>query len=302
VRQIGSRSVLSAALRARGRTFGTLTLAGAQAGRRFAEDDVRLAEELARRAGIAIDNARLYTERTHIAHTLQVNLLPARLPDVAGARLAARYRAAGELNEVGGDFYDVFAGAPDRWVMVVGDVVGKGAEAAAVTALARYTLRAGAADDDRPAKALRRLNAAMLADDAPARYATAVLAHVAVAGGQVAVRLALAGHPPALVVRRGGAVDSLGAFGLILGAGADPRFEETELVLDRGDVLLLYTDGVTEAGPRSDQFGEDGLMELLARLAGRTPQAVVDAVEQAALDAQDGQPRDDIALLAIAPA
>ena len=301
VRRLGLRSVILAALRARGRTFGTLTLANAESGRLFQQADVQLAEELARRAGLAIDNARLYTERSRIAHTLQVKLLPERLPDIPGALLAARYRAAGELNEVGGDFYDVFPRSADEWAMVVGDVSGKGAEAAAITALARYTLRAGAFDDDEPAKALRRLNTALLAHDDTSQFATAVLAYVAATDDDhMRVRLSLAGHPPAAVLRRDGQVQTTGAFGTMLGLRADPAFHATELVLDRGDVLLLYTDGVTEAGARSNPFGEQGLVELLGTLAGSEPQEVVDAVEQAVVDAQEGQPRDDVALLALA--
>jgi PAS domain S-box-containing protein len=301
VRRLGLRSVIIAALRARGRTFGTLTLANAESGRLFQQADVQLAEELARRAGLAIDNARLYTERSRIAHTLQVKLLPERLPDIPGALLAARYRAAGELNEVGGDFYDVFPRSPDEWAMVVGDVSGKGAEAAAITALARYTLRAGALDDDEPAKALRRLNTAMLAHDDTSQFATAVLAYVAAdPEDRMRVRLSLAGHPPAVVLRRDGRVETTGAFGTMLGLRGDPAFHATELLLDRGDVLLLYTDGVTEAGSRTDPFGEHGLIALLRTLAGAEPQDVVDAVEQAVVDAQEGQPRDDVALLALA--
>jgi PAS domain S-box-containing protein len=301
VRRLGLRSVILAPLRARGRTFGTLSLANAESGRLFQQADVQLAEELARRAGLAIDNARLYTERSRIAHTLQVKLLPERLPDIPGAVLAARYRAAGELNEVGGDFYDVFPRSSDEWAMVVGDVSGKGAEAAAITALARYTLRAGALDDDEPAKALRRLNTAMLALDDTSQFATAVVAYVAGADGdQMWVRLSLAGHPPAAVVRRDGRVETIGAFGTMLGLRDDPAFHATELALDRGDVLLLYTDGVTEAGPRADPFGERGLVELLRTLAGAAPHDVVDAVEHAVVDAQEGEPRDDVALLALA--
>jgi PAS domain S-box-containing protein len=163
VRQLGLKSVIIAPLKARDRSLGTITLANAESGRIFEQADVQLAEELARRAGVAIDNARLYTERSRIAHTLQARLLPDRLPDVRGLEIAARYRAAGELNEVGGDFYDVFERGDGSWGLVVGDVSGKGAEAAAVTALARYTLRAVARDGS-PADGLVRLNEAMVSD------------------------------------------------------------------------------------------------------------------------------------------
>jgi serine phosphatase RsbU (regulator of sigma subunit)/PAS domain-containing protein len=291
--------VLVAALRAHGRTLGTLTLARTGA-RAFERPDVQLAEELARRAGNALDNARLYTERSHIAHALQAKLLPERLPDIPGALLAARYRAAGELNEVGGDFYDVFPRSAEEWAIVVGDVSGKGPEAAAVTAVARYTLRAGALDDDEPAKALRRLNGVLRPADDSAQYATAVLAYLSTADdGRLEVRLSLAGHPPAMVLRRDGAVDPIGSFGDMLAMVAEPVFHETEFVLDPGDTLLLYTDGVTEAGPRTRPFGEFGFPELLRTLAGEPPQVVVDAIEQAVVSVHSGEPRDDIALLAI---
>jgi serine phosphatase RsbU (regulator of sigma subunit)/PAS domain-containing protein len=300
VRSLGVRSVVIAALKARGRLFGTLTLANAESGRLFEHADVQLADELAARAGTAIDNARLYTERTRIAHTLQVKLLPERLPDIPDVLVAARYRAAGELNEVGGDFYDVFPRSSSDWALVVGDVSGKGAEAAAVTALARYTLRAAALEDAPPSAALRRLNAAMIDDDT-SQFATVALAYFARDGSDGAdVRLSLAGHPAPAILRRDGTVEMAGRFGMMVGLGIEPLLHDVELRLGAGDVLLLYTDGVTEAGPRGAPFGERGVATVLADLAGETPQAVVDAVERAAVAAQPGDPRDDIALLAIA--
>jgi PAS domain S-box-containing protein len=301
VRRLGLRSIIVAALRAHGRIFGTLTLANTTGSRPFEAADVQLAEDLARRAGTAIENARLYTEHTRIAHTLQMRLLPERLPSIPGVLLAARYRAAGELNEVGGDFYDVFARSGDEWALVVGDVTGKGAEAAAITALARYTLRAGALEDDEPAKALQRLNGAMRAHDSADQYATAVLAYLSAPDrDELRIRLALAGHPPAMVIRADGTIDAVGRHGTMLAVVGDPEFPQTELSLRPGDVLLLYTDGVTEAGPRKSQFGDGGFRALLRTLAGEPPERVVDAVEAAVVAIQDGRPRDDIALLALA--
>ena len=301
IRRLGLRSVIIAALKARGRTFGTFSLASAESGRLFDHADVQLAEELAARAGMAIDNARLYTERSRIAHTLQVKLLPERLPDIPRALMAARYRAAGELNEVGGDFYDVFQRSPTEWALVVGDVSGKGAEAAAVTALARYTLRAAALEDAPPSAALRRLNSAMLYDDT-SQFATVVVAYLAAGPeGSIELRVALAGHPAPAIVRRDGRVEMVGRFGLMAGLRPDIDVHDVSVRLDPGDVLLLYTDGVTEAGPRTTPFGEAGLVSVLTGLAGRSPQEVVDAVEQAVVAAQPGDPRDDIALLAISP-
>ena len=142
LRRMGLRSGLVVPLKAGGRVLGALTLISAESGRVYGEDDLRLAGILAARAGLAVENARLYEERTHIARTLQRSLLPPALPEIRGLELAARYRAAGDQNEVGGDFYDVFRGRGDVWTLLIGDVAGKGAEAAAVTSLTRHTLRA----------------------------------------------------------------------------------------------------------------------------------------------------------------
>ena len=301
VRRLGLRSVIIAALKARGRVFGTFSLASAESGRLFEQVDVQLAEELAARAGMAIDNARLYTERSRIAHTLQVKLLPERLPEIPRALMAARYRAAGELNEVGGDFYDVFQRSPTEWALVVGDVSGKGAEAAAITALARYTLRAAALEDTPPSGALQRLNTAMLYDDT-SQFATVVMAYLSSGpDGSIDLRLALAGHPPPAVVRRDGSVEMVGRYGTMAGLRQDIAVYDVDVRLEAEEVLLLYTDGVTEAGPRRTPFGEPGLVGVLTGMAGQTPQAVVDAVERAVVAAQPGDPRDDIALLAICP-
>jgi PAS domain S-box-containing protein len=299
VRELGLRSVIITPLTARGRSLGTLTLASADSGRRFENADVQLAQELGRRAGVAIENARLYTERTRIAHTLQASLLPERLPDVPGLAVAARYRAAGELNEVGGDFYDAFERSDGSWAFVVGDVSGKGAEAAAVTALARYTLRATAYDAGSPARALERLNGAMLTDGS-AQFATVVLVCArSCDDGTTAVEIALGGHLPPLVMRRGGRVEAVGEFGSLLGAYPDPELTDTRLTLEPGDIMLLYTDGVTEAGPRTAPVGQDGLESCLRELGGQGPDEIVDAVERFVVDAHDGDPQDDIALLAI---
>jgi PAS domain S-box-containing protein len=299
VRRLELSSLIIAPMTARGRTFGTLTLVGAESGRHFEAADVQLAEELARRAAVAIENSRLYTERTRIAHTLQVRLLPERLPEVPGVRLAARYRAAGELNEVGGDFYDVFPRSDTDWALVVGDVSGKGAEAAAITALARYTLRAAAMGESRPSAALRRLNDAMLKDGS-SQFATVVLAYVSAAeDGGLRVRMALGGHPPPLVLRANGAIEAPGTFGVLLGMIDDPLLHDSEFEVHPDDLMLLYTDGVTEAGPRDAPFGQRGLTALMRGLAGRTPEQIVDGVEQAVVGAQPGEPRDDIALLAL---
>jgi PAS domain S-box-containing protein len=299
LRTLGLRSVIVAPLVAHQRTLGTLTLAMSETERLFDDADVQLAVELGRRAGVAIDNARLYTERSEIAHTLQSKLLPERLPAIPGGRVAARYLAAGELNEVGGDFYDVFPRGEGEWALVVGDVSGKGAGGAAVTALARYTLRAVCPEHHSPSAALRRLNAASLAS-AASDFITVALAYVARAPeGGLRVRVALAGHPLPLVRRADGRIERVGAPGTLVGAFRDPGLYDREATLAPGDVLLLFTDGVTEAGPPGARLGEEELATLLAAEPADELDRLLATIEQAAVRAQPADPRDDIALLAI---
>jgi sigma-B regulation protein RsbU (phosphoserine phosphatase) len=154
-------------------------------------------------------------------------------------------------------------------------------------------------DEDVPSAALRRLNDAMLQDGA-SQFATVVLAYVSAAdAGGLRVRIALGGHPPPLVLRADGTMEAPGAFGVVLGMLEDAPLYDAEFALRPHDLMLLYTDGVTEAGPRDAPFGQNGLAALMRDLAGRTPEEVVDAVEQAVVGAQPGEPRDDIALLAL---
>jgi serine phosphatase RsbU (regulator of sigma subunit) len=299
IRALGLRSTVVAPLRASGRTFGAITFVAAESGR-FSPEDVDIAEEIARRAGLAIENARLYTERARIAHTLQAELLPARMPPIPGATVAVRYRAAGELNEVGGDFYDVFERRDGDWALVIGDVSGKGAEAAAVTALARHTVRTASLQPSTPTDLLETLNEALLTQRAGTEFCTVCVATLASrepAGASL--RIALGGHPPALVQRANGSVEQVGTPGTLIGVFPDPHLEEVDVALDPGDVVLLFTDGVTEAGPVGEEIGEDGLARLLAGLVGRSPEQIVAAVERASVDIQAGQPRDDIALIAV---
>jgi PAS domain S-box-containing protein len=299
VRGLGLRAAIIAPLRARGRILGAVTFVAAESDRVFTRDDVDLVEELARRAGLSVDNARLYTERSAIAHTLQAELLPSRLPAIPGVRVAVRYRAAGELNEVGGDFYDVFERRGGGWAFEIGDVSGKGAEAAAVTALARHTVRTASLQPATPSDLLSTLNHALLVQRAGSEFCTVCLACLTL-DERATLTVALGGHPPALVLRAGGSVEAVGDPGTLLGVFADPELHEVDSPLHPGDTVLLYTDGVTEAGPAGEEIGEEGLTELLAGLRGLSPDEIVDAVEQAAVEAQEGKPRDDIALVAFA--
>ena len=175
---IGIRSAIVVPLITRGRTLGTLTWVNGPSGRRFDEHDVELAQEVARRCATAVDNARLYSERAYIARTLQQSLLPVELPDIPGIEAAARFRPTGEGNEVGGDFYDVFETGHRGWTVVMGDVCGKGPDAAAVTALARYTLRAAAMREYLPSRSLAVLNEALLRQRDDRRFCTVAYAYL----------------------------------------------------------------------------------------------------------------------------
>lgn len=301
IRSIGLRSLIIVPLRVRDRSLGSLTLVNAESEHVFNDVDLAFAEQLAGRAALALDNARLYERQRTIAHTLQSALLPTALPAVPGLRLAARYLAQAEGAEVGGDIYDVFAGAkPDHWSIMIGDVCGKGPAAAALTALIRYTLRAEAGHGLSPAEALRRLNDAILHQRNPtdARFATVVHGQLRVEGDGAVLSLSSAGHPPALVLR-GGQVESVLAPGTLLGVFPDPELTEVEIRIQRGETVLLYTDGVTEARGVDGLYGTERLARLLASCSGESPDKLADTVVADVVAFQDGRLRDDVALLVV---
>jgi serine phosphatase RsbU (regulator of sigma subunit) len=304
IRSIGMRSGLVVPLVVRGRSLGALTLVQAESGERFTEADLAFAHQLAATAAVALDNARLYEQQRRTAHTLQSALLPAALPAVPGLDLAVRYLPQGAHHadlRVGGDLYDVVAGpVPGRWAVTVADVCGKGAEAAALTALIRHTVRAEVGHGLGPADVLRRLNAAMLRDSGadPARFATVVHAQLDVDPGRVTVRLVSAGHVPALVARAD-RVETVDAPGTLLGVYPDVALTEAEIVLEHGELLVLLTDGVTEARGMDDWYGPARLGNVLAAQAGRHAEAVAAAVVADVTAFQIGPPRDDIALLVL---
>ena len=295
VRTLGLGSSVSVPLVARGRMLGAISLLR-EAAFGFDPEDVRLAEELARRAAVSIDNARLYTEHSRIAHTLQAGLLPRSLPTIPGLELAARYRPTGELNEVGGDFYDVYLRRAGEWLVVIGDVTGKGAKAAATTALIRYTLRAAALRPGSAGELLGELNRAMLAQDAT--FCTIALVSIRpTAWGAAELSLCVAGHPSPLLLQVDGGSRAIGTHGTMLGYVEHPELTETRVELEPGDILLLYTDGLTEAAPPG---WTDAELRDRLRACTRDDLAVLLAeLEAAAVATAAGHPRDDIALLAL---
>jgi GAF domain-containing protein/anti-sigma regulatory factor (Ser/Thr protein kinase) len=263
----------------------------------FSADDERMVAGIAEQSAIAIENARLYQERTRTAQTLQRALLPPHLPEIAGLELASGYRAAGEGNQVGGDFYDVFQQGDGSWVLVVGDVCGKGPRAAAVTALARYTLRAHAVAGLRPSYLLTRLNDQLLRQRAPG-FVTVALARVDLREDGATVRLSSAGHPLPIVAGAGRAAP-LGDVGTPLGVIEQPDLPETTLELGHGDLLAFYTDGVSEAAAPRVLLDEDRVAALVGERAAAGPGAVVAHLERTAVELAGGNPRDDIACLAV---
>jgi PAS domain S-box-containing protein len=299
LREVGFTSALVVPLIARGRTLGDIALAtDAASDRRLSAETLPLAEALADRCATALDNALAYHQRDVVALSLQEELLPRDLPPVPGLDIAARYAAAGEGNEVGGDFYDVFPAA-DGWQIVIGDVVGKGPAAAAITGLARHTLRAAAAYEQRPSALLRQLNNALQAEEPGRRLASVASLLLEPREGEVRLTLSAGGHPLPVLVRADGTVREVGRHGKLLGVDEDPVLFDDEEVLRPGDLLVLYTDGVVDARGARGAFGEDRLRALLADCAADAPSRVVQRVESAVLAASGGRPQDDLAVVAL---
>ncbi len=293
-REVGFRSVLVVPLLAAGRVIGALSLVLSAEGRRFTPGDVRLAEELGRRAGTAVQQARLYAERSRIAHVLQASLLPPALPEVPGYATATLFRPAGEANEVGGDFYDVRRLEGDAVLVMVGDVTGKGETAAALTPRVRHTLATATALTGDLAAGLAHLNASLARE--PVGTFCSVVASM-LDGARV--RVVAAGHPPPVLVRPGGAPSSLSVAGPLLGAREDARWAVLDLVLAPGEALVLYTDGVTDAVGRDERFGTARLLAALAGAPSTDPGVLVEHLARALREFEQGPQRDDVAVLVI---
>jgi PAS domain S-box-containing protein len=299
LREIQVTAVVIVPLAAPTRTLGAITLASSESSRRLSQADLGLAIRLGRRAGTAVENARLYTERTRIANILQRALLPEILAEIPGVEIQTLYSAAGELNEVGGDFYDVFDYDEHRTVLTIGDVCGKGPRAAGVTALARHTLRAAALVGQSPTEMLTTLHQALLRQPPGADMCTVCLIMLTREERGARLTIALAGHPPPLLISPRGEVEQVGHSGTILGVVDPLNISEREITLAAGTTLLLYTDGVIEAGRPDRMLGEDGLLELCAAAPGVPLARFLEQIETAALERAQGSLRDDIALLAL---
>ena len=297
IEQLHLTSAMTVPLHAAGRVLGVMNFVWGESERHYDEADLQFAEELARRAAAAIDNARLFDERSRIADTLQSSLRPPRLPEIPGVEVAARYRPGGLRGEVAGDFYDVFPLREGSWLAVVGDVCGKGVEAAAVMALARYTIRTAALGRVRPSGILATLNEALLRSEMD-RFCTACAVRIDRGVGTINLTIASAGHPQPVLVTGDGPrfIDTAGT---LLGVFPDPELRDESLELRPGDSLLLYTDGVTEERADGLLFGDAGLLEALTGAQALGASELASRVMQAVHDFSQEPPADDIAVLAI---
>lgn len=288
------RSAIVVPMRGPTRILGAMTLVNAESGRRFSEGDVSFVEQLASRAAVAVENAHLYSERARIASTLQHSLLPDALPSIEGWELASLYRpaGAGATVEVGGDFYDAFA-TRSGWMVLIGDVTGKGVEAAAMTSLVRHGARFVAEYERDPGEVLARLDRTLRQRGALS-LCTALCLHID--GDRVA--LASAGHPPPLLVG-GDGVRAVGRPGSVLGAFEDGAWPVQRITLQPEEVLLLYTDGVTDTVGEAGRFGEERLLRTVGECGPQAPEELLHCLDEALNRFQVGAQADDTAALAL---
>jgi serine phosphatase RsbU (regulator of sigma subunit)/PAS domain-containing protein len=293
---MGATTIISVPIDDGEHSFGTITLTGTGEHGPFDLMDLGVVQRLARYLALVIRSSRLYHRRAAVADTLQASLLPRELPAIPGVALGARYLAATRGMEVGGDFYDVFE-TPSGWGFVLGDVCGKGEEAAAVTATARHGIRLLSRWQSKPGEVLGMVNEALLTEE---RFVTAVLACVEKRDRGLDVTLGTAGHQPAILIRRDGVIRTMSGGGLPLGLFEDFKPSIETMELDEGDTLILHSDGVLDACDITRQrFGHERLIEVLAQHSTRPLSEILIAVEQALMDFCDGDVGDDISVLAL---
>ena len=296
--KLGAASILSVPIADAERGYGVVTLCRRASEGQFRIADLGLAEELGTQLAVAIRVDRLFRRRSEVAEALQASLLPRSLPDVPGVELAAAYMGASEGLDVGGDFYDVYP-VPGGWGLAIGDVCGKGQEAAAVTAAARHAIRVLARSEPDPVEVLVKTNEIIVAEEAGGRFVTAKTAHLAWQGNTLHVSLGTAGHPGPAVVRSDGRVEMLGSGGLPLGLFPDAQPASEAVDLARGDLLFFYTDGLTETRSPDSRYFEERLTDELVTLAGRSAAEVVAGIQARAEAFSAGESRDDLTVLAL---
>jgi serine phosphatase RsbU (regulator of sigma subunit) len=300
IKALGMRSAMIVPMRVGEQTLGALTFVSSDSGRRFDETDFAFAQDLALRAAAAVQNARLYAAQRRVAYTLQASLLPDTLPPIPGFGVAAAYQA-GELGaDVGGDFYDVVRTAdPAAHLVFLGDVTGKGVDAAALTSRVRHSIRTAARFNPNPSAILQLVNEILV--EGPGLAPVSLLALLVVGEN---VTIAAAGHPPPLLRRAAArgqaapAVMPVGPGGILLGVANTRAFEQQTVTLAPGDAILLYTDGVTDTPGARDRFGHDRLAEVLAT-APDTPDGILAAIQSALKAFQATTATDDRAMLVL---
>jgi PAS domain S-box-containing protein len=294
--EAGYESAAVVALIARGRKIGALSLLHAKANVSYRAEDLEFLGELGERAALALDNARLYQERDAIARNLQRGLRPPRPAAVEGLESSVVFEAAGRGIEIGGDLFDVLPTEDGCWVLV-GDVAGKGSEAAGVSVAVRHAVRGLTREVDEPEEVLARVNELLLEGTGLNDFATAVLVRLREDGGEWTLRAASAGHPPPVLVHEG-ATRLLGG-GTVLGALHDAQVRRHDAGFARGDTLVICTDGWLEAGPRSQHRDPTQLAELAEYLAPQPLGEVTARLRSDAITRSEGELRDDIVLLAL---
>ena len=296
--QLGATSLLSVPLTDGEHSYGVLTLARRGDERHFEIADLGLVEELGEQLALAIRVDRMFRRRTEIADMLQASLLPRELPAVPGTEISAAYVAATDGIDVGGDFYDVFR-TPDGWGLSIGDVCGKGEDAAAVTAAARHGIRTIAYWNSDPSEVLRQANELLLSQEYDGRFVTACAALLRWEGKELKVVIGGAGHPAPVVVRQDGRVQMLAGGGMPLGIFPDSEASREEVTLTQGDVLFLYTDGITEARNLELAYFADRLEDELSLLAGQSPKDIVTAMQALVLEFSASELRDDMTMMVL---
>lgn len=296
IREIGMRAAMAVPMTAADEVLGAMTFVSAESERTFDEDDFAFAQDLARRAAVAVQNGRRYAEQVRVAQTLQRSLLPDKLPIVPGWEAGASYESGDERAEVGGDFYDVVP-TRDGHLVFLGDVTGKGVEAAALTALVRHAAQTAARFDRRPSTLLGVINT-LLGEQPRLSPVSLVCALIEPRDGAAAVTVASAGHPLPLLYRVGEPPREIGRHDVLLGVVAQETFAEEALEIEPGDVLLFYTDGVVDAPGADGRFGEERL--LAAVEAGpHDPAGLLDAIEAELRRFSEAPGADDRAMLAL---
>jgi PAS domain S-box-containing protein len=295
LRELAPRSVLVVPMRVAGRTIGAMTLITDQSRRRLKESDVELAEQLGRRAAVAVENSRLHTELAGVASTLQRSLRPHEPPEIPGWEAAALYRPAAieQRIDVGGDFYEFFE-YDGSWFVIFGDVTGKGVQAASMTAMMRYGARVACRADASPSAILASLDEVLAAQSGDALCTAMCLCL-----DPDRVVISSAGHPPAMVLAPDGSLREAPAAGPLLGAFGDSEWSDETVPVAAAELLVLYTDGVTDTPGPDERFGAERLAALLSEMAGRTPAEVVERLDVELEAFADDRGRDDVAVLAL---